>query len=190
MAKKIPELWFQSEETRKPGLLTAAHWDDGSLGEHRKKYGEEDSAKLLLLCQQYGIQSSPIMFYELALALAREIYPEPKKRGAKSKWTALNKGALVVEVERLMRPNDPAHGVEWACKQLSKREPWASFLEAKESGTLGPNLAESLRQVYFGFRGDKWANVSRDAFKMYEHDGGIEQWEDCVIDFVRNPHPK
>jgi len=190
MAKKIPGLRFQSEETRKPGLLAAALWDDGSLGDRLKKYGEEDSAKLLLLCQQYGIQSSPIMFYELALALAREIYPEPKKRGRKSKWTALNKGALVVEVERLMRPNDPAHGVQWACEQLSKREHWASFLEAKENGTFGPDPAESLRQIYFDFRGDKWANVCRDAFKMYEYEGAIEQWEDYVIDCVRNPHPK
>lgn len=190
MAKKIPGPRFPLVETRKRGLLAAALLDDGSLRDRSKEYSEEDSAKLLLLCQQYGIQSSPIMFYELALALAREIYPEPKKRGRKSKWTALNKGALVVEVERLMRPNDPAHGVEWACKQLSKREPWASFLEEKGSGTLGPDPAEALRQIYFDFRGDKWSAVSRDAFKMYEHEGAIEQWENCVIDFVRKPHPK
>lgn len=190
MARKIPGLRFQSEETRKPGLLAAALWDDGSLGDRLKKYSEEDSAKLQLLCQHYGIQASPIMFYELALTLAREIYPEPKKRGRKSKWTVLNKGALVVEVERLIRPNDLAHGVEWACKQLSKREPWASFLEAKEGGTLGPDPAEALRQIYFDFRGDKWASVSRDAFKMYEHEGAIAEWEKQVSDFVRNPHPK
>ncbi len=190
MAKKIPGLRFQSDETRKPGLLAAALGDDGSLGDRLKKYSEEDSGKLQLLCQHHGIQASPIMFYELALALAREIYPEPKKRGRKSKWTALNKGALVVEVERLVRPNDLAHGVEWACKQLSKREPWASFLEAKEGGTLSPDPAEALRQIYFDFRGDKWSTVSRDAFKMYEHEGAIEQWENGVIDFVRKPHPK
>lgn len=190
MAKKIPGLRFQSEETRKPGLLAAVFWDDDSLGDRLKKYGEEDSAKLQLLCQHYGIQSSPIMFYELALALARELYPEPKKLGRKLKWTALNKGALVVEIERLVRPNDPAHGVEWACNQLSKREPWASFLEAKEGGTLGPDPAEALRQIYFDFRSDKWANVSRKAFRMYEHEGAIEEWEKQVFDFVRNLHPK
>jgi hypothetical protein len=185
MARKIPGLWFQSEEARKPGLLE----DDGSLRDRIKKYSEEDSAKLLLLCRHHGIQASPFMFYELALALAREIYPEPKKRGRKSKWTWLNMGALVVEVERLVTPNDPAHGVEWACQQLSKRELWASFLEKKE-GTLSPDPAEALRQIYFNFRGDKWANVSRDAFRMYEHEGAIAEWEKQVSDFVRNPHPK
>jgi hypothetical protein len=190
MARKIPDLQFQSEEARKPGLLAGALFDDDSLCDRLKKYSEEDRAKLLLLCRHYGIQASPIMFYELALALAREIYPEPKKRGRKSKWTALNKGALVVEVERLTRPDDPAHGVEWACKQLSKRELWASFLEAKEGDTLGPDPTEALRQIYFAFRGDKWASVSRDAFRMYENEGAITEWEKQVSDFVRNPHPK
>ena len=103
----------------------------------------------------------------------------------------MNKGVLVVEVEQLMRCNDPTHGVEWACKQLSKREPWTSFLEAKESGTIGPDPAESLRQIYFDFRDDKWAHVFRDVFrKMHEHDGAIQEWENCVIYFVRNTRPK
>lgn len=194
MAKKIPGLRFQSDETRKSELVVAAlrEWlrDDGSLGDRLKKYSEEDNAKLLLLCQHYGIQASPIMFYELALALARELYPELKKRGRKSKWTALNKGALVVEVERLVRPNNQAHGVEWACNQLAKREPWASFLETKEGDTIDPDPAEALRKIYFNFRGDKWAGISRDAFKKYEQTNAIAEWEKHVTDFVKNPHPK
>lgn len=190
MVKKIPGLRIQSEEARKPGLLAAALLDDGSLRDRIKEYSEEDNAKLLLLCQHYDIAEGPNMYYRLALALAREIYPEPKKRGRKSKWGDMNMGALVVEVERLVRPNDKAHGVEWACKQLSKREPWRSFLEAKESGTVSPDPAEALRQIYFDFRGDKWANVFRDAFRMYEHEGAIAEWEKKVSDFVRKPHPK
>lgn len=177
---------FQRVESRRAGILM----DEAAIQQQVREWVSEDYAKLVMLCQKYGIAEGPNMFYQLALALARELYPEPKKRGRKSKWTVLNKGVLVVEVERLMRPNDPAHGVEWACEQLGKREPWASFLEAKENGTFGPDPAESLRQIYFDFRGDKWANVCRDAFKMYEYEGAIEQWEDYVIDCVRNPHPK
>lgn len=184
MTKKV--VAFQPLDERHIGLLM----DEAAIHKQCADWANEDHAKLMMLCQHYGIQASPIMFYELALALAREIYPEPKKRGRKSKWTALNKGALVVEVERLVRPDDPAHGVEWACKQLSKRKPWASFLEAKEGGTLGPDPAEALRQIYFDFRGDKWAKVARDAFKMYEREGAIAEWEKQVSDFVRNPHPK
>ena len=190
MVKKIRDLHFQGLDKRKPRLLAAALRDDGSLSERIKEYSEQDSAKLQQLCRYYGIQSSPSMYYELALALAREIYPEPKKVGRKSKWTTLNQAALVVEVERLMRPNDPAYGAEWACKQLAKREPWASFIEEKESRTSSPDPAEALRKKYFNFRNDKLANVFRDTFKEHEHRGLIDEWEKKVADWVRNLHPK
>lgn len=190
MARKIPALGFQSEETRKPRLLAAALRDDGSFVDRIKKYSEEDNDKLLLLCRHYGIQASPFMFYELALALAREIYPEPKKRGRKSKWTFLNKGVLVVEVERRMRQDKPGYGVAWACSKLAKIEPWASFLEKKEGVTLNPDPAEALRQIYFDFRGDDWAEISRKKFREYKREGAIAKWEEQVSDLVRNPHPK
>lgn len=190
MTKKIQGLKFQSEETQKPGLLAAALKDDGSLQERLMNFCEEDHAKLLLLSQHHGIKESPSMFYQLALALAREIYPEPKKRGRKSKWTALNQGALLVEIERLASPGDPAHGVVWACQQIAKREPWKSFLEIKESATTSPDPTEALRKVYYDFRTDKWASVMRDAFKMYEHENRVSEWDEQVTDFVRNPHPK
>lgn len=190
MTKRIHDMYFQSMESRRPGLLGAALMEDGSLDDRLSKFVEDDSAKLLLLCQYYGIKASPTMFYELSLALAREIYPEPKKRGRKSKWTDLNKGALVVEIERLVKPDNPSHGVDWACCVLAKREPWASFLETKDGNSLSADPSEALRQIYFKFRRDKWANVSRDAFKRYEHEGAMALWDKSVFDFVRNPHPK
>ena len=183
MAKKIA---FQDPATRTIGLLA----DEAYLKKEVEKWVGDDHSKLLMLCRQYEIKNSPTMFYELALALARKLYPEPKKSGRKSKWTLLNKGALVVEVERLVIPGDPSHGVEWACKQLAKREPWLSFIDAKGEGTLGPDPTEVLRRIYFDFRSDKWAKISRDAFKMYQHEEAIEEWESQVCDFVRNPHPK
>ena len=188
--KKVQGLHFQSEEKRKPKILAAALLDDGSLHDLVKRDVEEDYDKLLLLCKQYGIERGESMFVQLSLALAREIYPEPKKRGRKSKWTYLNKGALVVEVERLVRPDDESYGVQWACRQLAKREPWASFLEAKEGSDLGSDPAEALRQIYFKFRNDKWATVSRDAFKQYEAEGAITIWEKQVSDFVKNSYLK
>ena len=184
MTKK--KISFQRGESRCIGVLM----DDAAIQKQVAEWVSEDHAKLLMLCQHHGIQEGPIMFYQLALTLARELYPEPKKRGRKSKWTLLNKGALVVEVERLVNPGDPAHGVEWACQQLAKHEPWASFLGIKEGGTFGPDPAEALRQIYYDFRDDKWAALSRDAFNMYEHEGTIAEWENMVTDFVRNPHPK
>jgi|GEM_PF-1096102 len=190
VTKKVPGLHFQSEEKRHPGILGAALMDDGSLSDITKQHVEEDYTKLLMLCQHYGIQSGPSMFFQLSLALAREIYPEPKKRGRKSKWTDLNKGALVVEVERLVSPNDNSRGAAWACNQLANREPWKSFVEEKEGGASSPDPAEALRQIYFDFRGDRWAEVSRNAFRQYEAEDYVQGWEKRVDDFVRNPHPK
>lgn len=183
MAKKIT---FQDPKSRRVGLLC----DDEGISRQIKEWVDDDHGKLLMLCKHYGIKEDVGMFYQLALTLAREIYPEPKKRGRKSKWTILIKGVLVVEVERLMRPDDPAYGVEWACTQLSKREPWASFIEKKESGTLAPDPTEALRQTYYDFRNDPWANISRDAFRMHEHERTITEWDKRVGDSVRNPHPK
>jgi len=185
MTKKIEGVAFQAEESRRFGVLI----DEAGRREQARKWVEADHAMLLLLCQQYGIKEHPTMFYELALALARERYPEPKKRGRKSKWTLLNQGMLVVEVERLVKPNDPSRGVDWACQQLAKREPWKSFLE-KKSGTISAEPAEALRQVYYNSRDEGWTELSRDAFKFNEIQGEIEEWDNLVFDCVRNPYPK
>lgn len=174
----------------RPGVLQSIIKNDGSFEALSRKYDDEERSKLMFLCQGYGIQHGPSMFYELALRLARELFPEPKKRGRKSKWTTLNKGALVVEIERLHKPGDPSHGIEWACSQIAKREPWKSFLEIKESAITSPDPAEALRKVYYDFRADRWAAVMRDVFKLYEMEGNVAEWEPLVMDYVRNPHPK
>ena len=124
------------------------------------------------------------MFYQLSLALAREMYPEPKKRGRPSKWTSVNKGVLVVEIERLIDNDDQFHGIEWACAQLAKREPWVSFLETKD-GDFVADPAEALRQVYFASRSDKWATVARGSFKYHEYMGTVDTWDKEVFDCVK-----
>ncbi len=126
MKKKQSEVYFQRPEARRVGLLMS----DAAIQRCVAKWSDEDHTSLLKLCKRYGIGESPAMFYELSLALARELYPERKRRGPGTKWTALNQGALVVEIERLAKPDDPARGVAWAAAQLSKREPWKSFLES------------------------------------------------------------
>lgn len=183
MAKTPCKVRFQSATARAPGLLE--FWDDTRWADRLKAIQEEDNAKLRLLAEQYGIQSGPDMFRELALALARELCPERKKHGRRAKWTDLIKGVLVVEIERLMRPNDPAHGVEWACMQLKGREPWKSFLDKIESDFSSPDPQEALRQIYYGFRNNRWATISLKAFRLHEHEGTIEDWEQQVSDIVK-----
>lgn len=148
----------------------------------------EDDRKLRQLCAAYGIEDSPFMFYFLALSLARELYPEPKSRGRKSKWTAMNGGALVVEIERLIVPGDPLHGVSWACGVLAKREPWKSFLDVKDgTGTFGADPAEALRQAYSRHRKWRWTNISRGAFKWHEYMGSLDEWNARVNESLRHP---
>jgi hypothetical protein len=175
MPKKT--LTFPASEARKLGLLM----DEAAKQKKAAEWLKEDHEKLLMLCRQYDIQDGN--FYGLALALARELCPERKKSGVKVKWTGLSKGALVVEIERLVKPDDPMHGDTWAAKQLSIKEPWKSFLK------LSKNPAEVLRRAYYDFGKDKWADLMREAFKMCEHEGRISEWDEQVTDFVRNLHP-
>jgi hypothetical protein len=186
MSKKIPGMTFPRAESRQVGLLAS----DAEIQHLAKQSAEEDYSKLCLLCRHYRIQAGPIMFYELSLALARDLYPEPKKPGRKSKWTTLNLGALVVEIERIARPEEPDHGVAWGAKQLAKREPWKTFVKAKESGRTWPDPAEALRQAYYSFKDNRWAEVMRDVFKMHDHQGTIAAWEEQVADYVKHPHPE
>lgn len=165
---------FADPAKRRPGLLLSAEEKQKQI----EAWLDEDFEKLILLCQERGIRTGPTMFINLALELARELYPEPRKRGAKSKWSDLTKGCLVVEIERLVR-EDSLHGIEWACTQLAKRDPWRSFL------ANGENIAESLRAKYYEFQQNKWAKTFRDAFKYYESQGTIEQWNELVLDAVK-----
>lgn len=185
MGKKKPVIAFESPEVRNPKLLEAALRNDGSLDRLLKKYTDEDADKIAFLCQELGIPPDGLMVYRLALALAYRLYPEPKKPGRRIKWTELQTSALVVEVERRVRPDDSTHGVRWACEQLSRQEPWRSFLQV--AGKTGTDPTEVLRQRYFRHRKDNWANVMRRAYAIHQIEGDINGWEARVRDFVSRP---
>jgi hypothetical protein len=164
--------------------------DPAQLDAVTKRWAQEDMEKLLLLCDHYEIERGPTMFAELALSLAEEYVPAFREYKAHrpTKWTDLNKGALVVEIERRVT-NDPTRGVKWAAAQVAKEEPWRSFLEVREGEETYPDPGEALRKVYYGFRGNKWAMVMRDAFKLHKVKGTLNEWDAQVVDYVRNPHP-
>src|SRR5512139_2938051 len=138
MRKQSPKVRFERPEERRIGLLMS----EAEVKRRVKEWVDADHAKLLTLCKHFGIKTSQRMFYELSLALARELYPEPKTSGTRRKWTWLNQGALVVEIKRLVKRGDPARGFTWAAKQLANREPWKSFV-GKNS-----NPGEALRKAY------------------------------------------
>lgn len=175
----------------RPGLLMS----DSELKKLPEEWGEEDSKKLILLCQHYDIRQNPNMFYKLALALAREFvggFKECTPKGRHAKWTNLNRGALVVEIERQIEsgPGDKNHGARWAATILARREPWKSFIESKDSQVTSADPAEAIRKAYFNFKDTPWTKVMRKAFKMYQHEKTISEWDELVVDVVKNLHPE
>lgn len=104
MSKEIHGARLQPDEPLHSDSLAGALLDglNKRLQEADEAAIEENHAKLLLLCKRYGIQSGRLMFYDLALALAGELYPKPKKRGRGSKWDISKHFELVKDVERLI----------------------------------------------------------------------------------------
>jgi hypothetical protein len=155
--------------------------DEAQIREQMAKWAEEDHQKLLLLCEHYGIATTPISaftFYYLTMRLARDFVPgfqDEQPKGRKSKWHPGNMGALVVEVERLVHPGDDFHGVSWAAGILAKKEPWKSFLADSE------DRAALISRLYYEFKDDRFAKISRDAFRYDELTGNLEGWERLVI---------
>lgn len=147
-----------------------------------------------MLCQHYGIPEGPDKYLHLSLALARDFVPafqERNPRGRQAKWTALSRGALVVEIERcIANAGEPRRSVRWAAEQLAQREPWQSCITSLQTGRTRPNPAEALRRQYFKAKDDKWAAVMRDAFRLSESEGTLAEWDALVDDIVRNPRPQ
>jgi hypothetical protein len=185
--KGKPKIVFEAQSAglRKRGLLMT----NEQISDKIKAEVAEEHEKLLALCVYYKIPQSDYMFYQLSLSLARELFPKPKRAGRKSKWTNLNQGALVVEIERLVEAGNSNRSVSWAAKQLAMRAPWKSFIESRDTKDLSNDPAEVLRTTYQRFKNNGWANMLRDAFKWCELQKEIDKWDAQVIDFVNNPHP-
>lgn len=183
--KDSPGVSFPSPDSRKLGLLMSEKEQQQQLD----AWFEEDLQKLAMLCEHYKIPTGPEMYFVLSLTLARILFPAPRKRGAKTKWTNLNKAMLVVEIERLIESAEASLSIEAAAQQLAQQDPWISFLDKKESGSVLPDPGEPLRKVYFEFRDDKWAHVARDAYEWHQFNGTLSDWDLLVEDCLRHPHP-
>ncbi|MFN8696749.1 MAG: hypothetical protein ACK5XE_10580 [Burkholderiales bacterium] len=183
-AVKKPDVTFP---TRGP-LPIWVQIDEARTEKEIKKQVREDMERLVKLGAYYGIEedSFDMLTYELCLAMARILYPEPKSPGAKKKWGMVEIGYLVVEMEREIVHGVSTKGITYAARKLANREPWKSFLKAH--GTVGTleRRAEVLRTKYTKHKRDRWAGVTRNAFKNHIADGrSIEDWEQQVREDVR-----
>ena len=166
---------FPHPETRRLEILMT----DEQINERIAEWNEEDYKIMLKLCEEHGIFAHMGGWYGLALKLAKELYTDTKKRGRKTKWNDYTKGILVVEVERLLKNKK---GIESACYQLSKIEPWKSFVETKEISDTTPDAGAALHEQYADFKNNKWAEIHRDAYFYHEATNKIDEWDKMVLE--------
>jgi len=104
---------------------------------------ELENLKLRALAHAFGLDDEPNMWFYLALKLAQLHYPEPKKAGRKLKWDQQIRLLLLSAVDRMVDPSDSTNGVNRACKNLAKIQPWQLLVAVVE------NPSEALRAQYY-----------------------------------------
>jgi hypothetical protein len=137
----------------------------------------QDYLKLKLLALEFGIPDDKNMWKNLALDLARILYPEKKIAGRKRKWDELQREILINEVNSLVKSRNSSHGVAFACKELIKKEHWKSFL----SGNRDP--VEALRKTYFESSKDQL--LCRGAQELSKQYSTPIEWESLVRKVVK-----
>lgn len=141
---------------------------------------QPDMEKLLLRSLAYHryIEHGPTMWMDLALSLARDVYPEKKRRGPDQKWSRERRGVLVMEVQLLRAADSPKKSIAWACTQLARRSVWKAFLRSDDG-----NLAESLRRAYYQSVKDK--SLVEEAREKYSLVSGAGCWDEFVAQVVK-----
>jgi hypothetical protein len=137
----------------------------------------QDFLKLKLLAHEFGIPDDKNMWKNLALDLARILYPEKKIAGRKRKWNELQREILITEVNRLVQSKKSSRGVHFACKELIKKEHWKKFL----SGNKDP--AEALRKIYFESSKDQL--LIRGAHELSNQYSTPRAWEELTHKIVK-----
>lgn len=177
---------FVRPQDRSIGLLLS-HEEESQL---RKNWAEEDDEKINLLGASLGHNpDDPNFFKDLALTLARQLYPESKKRGRTNKWTELNRGVLVVEVERLKEQSPTKSPLKTVCYTLSKLEPWSAFLESQHCDSTTPDPGAILSRMYQESKTLPMTEVVRTVYRIHRERGSLSDWAKFVRDVIENPHP-
>lgn len=135
---------------------------------------QNERLKLRLLAYQMNIQNGETIWYELALALARIHHPEPNKRGRKTKWDLEIRIILIIEINRLIKPENQRYGIEYACGVLSNRPHWKRFLKNNK------NLVQALRRNYYESTADEKLIEAAQAY--YKENQG--NWDSHVNQII------
>jgi hypothetical protein len=180
--KEMKKIAFTDPKDRQVGLLATIEEES----ELRANWAKEDIEKLYLLGKQYNLNViDPRFFQMLALELARKLYPEPKRRGRKNKWTPLIRAVLVVEVERRIEKGEAKRPLKTICHELSQRDPWESFIEEKEDDLTDPDPGAVIERVYQDSKKLPIAKAHKGAFLWHGADASVSEWNDFVKDTVK-----
>lgn len=155
---------------------------------------QEDLENLKKLRDSLGIANSPGWELILAWKLAQKLYPAVKPRaGRPNKWGELAPAALAVEHWRIMR--DMGIKATEAYRLLAKQEICKSFVSQKNSGFsgLGPDPADTIRKIVVSAKKKNGKTksafeIALAAFRGYEHQGAIAEWDSYVASVVSKPH--
>ena len=201
MAKKTKVRFARDEARHIPigTILADEVYKDGSIRKLTDSWVDEDTQRLLQLAESYGIQYDQSMenpekglalfFKNLALELARELYPERKRLQTK-KWTDIVIAVFIVEMERLIEPNNSHKGASWAALQLSKQERWKEFVRGGGDSEKVTSLNDYLRERYQNCKKKAkpyMVETVQGSYNYHDHLGTLEDWEDMVDDILSNP---
>ena len=179
----MKKIAFTDPKDRQVGLLATIEEES----ELRANWAKEDMEKLYLLGEQYNLSAiDPRFFQMLALELARELYPEPKRRGRKNKWTPLIRAVLVVEVERRIEKGEAKRPLKTICYELSQRDPWESFVEEKEDDLTNPDPGAVIERIYQDSKKLPIAKALKGAFLWHEAKASVSEWDGFVKETVKN----
>jgi hypothetical protein len=182
---------FKKLEDRKLGIFL----DDEQTEAQIAKWFDEDFEKLDKLCDIYEVTDGPDKYKYLALALARELFPEPKKKGREKKWGEFAYGCLFVEVNRIIKSERKKRDVESACLILAEQVVWNDFMQDGVTKYTDGQVAESLRKRYYEIRRNvekkkkagRGAGLIMDAFYGYEAKGKLDEWPSFVSMILEKP---
>jgi hypothetical protein len=182
----MKKIRFVRPQNRSIGLLSSKE-EESQL---RKKWAQEDDEKINLLGESFGLNpDDPEFFKDLALTLARHFYPESRKRGRANKWTELNRGVLVVEVERLKEQSPTKSPLKTLCYALSEMRPWSDFLERQRCDSTTPDPGAVLTRMYQDSKTLPMTKALRTVYRVHRERGSLSDWEKFVWDAIENPHP-
>ncbi len=149
--------------------------DDEQKQKKKKDWFLEDTSKLAMLCDHYGIEPGDGQYFALSLMLAREFLSEKKKRGRKKKWNDTAGALIGGHIKRLTKPIGQFSTEQEARYYLSSQEPIKSYLD-QHQGFFGSDQSEAIRYV-IKKTDKKLLGIAIKSVKEDFKNNQLEQWD-------------